>query len=239
MICISFDTDHMDEHRMVEFLSKVYFPGLGTFFCTQSYHCLSTTIHEIAPHPYLGADNDWDQELINKRQEFPKAIGWRSHSCVFSHKLAFWLWKNNYKYVTVHDDFGRCAMQPIKHSWGVWHLPIYYMDNLDFCRQDFFERDEKPFSRSLIDNALEQDGIYVFDFHPIHLLLNTPSSEFYFEKRQQFCEGISIEKLSYTGYGTLNFFKDLCAAMQNVNIKSLTLEQALAFYHQNMEKVLI
>ena len=48
------------------------------------------------------------------------------------------------------------------------------MDNMDFSRHRFCpESEEKPFNRSLIDTACRSDGVYVFDFHPIHLLLNT------------------------------------------------------------------
>ena len=42
---------------------------------------------------------------------------------------------------------------PSRHLWGIWHAPIYYMDNLDFSRQRFWpERHDKPFSPKLIDN---------------------------------------------------------------------------------------
>lgn len=232
MICLSFDTDHMNEQRMIEFLSLVHFPGQGTFFCTKFFNCLTQTEHEIAPHPNLNNGTDWHPELIQKRYEFPLATGWRSHACVFSHGLAEWIGKQGYKYVSVHDDFGRISMKPIKHSWGIWHLPIYYMDNLDFSKKNFWKEADNtnPFEKDLIINSLNEDGLYVFDFHPIHLLLNTPEPSFYFDKRDKFLTGVPIQELCYKGYGTLNFFRDLCFAMQTKGINSISMGAALDAY---------
>ena len=76
MICLSFDTDHMNEARMEEFLDEVTWPGGGTFFCTQAYACLNRDEFELAPHPFLTGNRDWLFELRTKRAEFPKAVGW-------------------------------------------------------------------------------------------------------------------------------------------------------------------
>ena len=48
-------------------------------------------------------------------------------------------------------------------------MPIYYMDNMDFSSGCFWKEGAgKPFSDTMIETALGDDGIYVFDFHPIH-----------------------------------------------------------------------
>ena len=44
MISLSFDTDHMNEARMEEFLAEVTWPGGGTFFCTLSFTAVSIEI---------------------------------------------------------------------------------------------------------------------------------------------------------------------------------------------------
>ena len=213
---------------MVEFLASVKFPGRVTFFCTKVYECVAASGHETAPHPYLGKDSDWERELAGMRAAFQHATGWRAHSCVFSHILAEWLGKNGYRYVSTHDQFGCRAIQPHRHCWGVWHLPIYYMDNLDFSRPSFWSDDaEPPFSASLIERALSDDGVYVFDFHPIHLLLNTPEPRHYMDVRDRFKNGEPIETLRYGGYGTGSFFRDLCDAMAAKDEESITMAEAL------------
>lgn len=233
MICLTFDTDHMDEARIAEFLGEVEIPGTGTFFCTHRYDSLDQTHHEICPHPTLDAGKDWQVELNRMRQMFPSAQGWRSHSCVFSHLLAEWLANNGYRYVSTNDQFLQKGIHPVRHPWGVWHFPIYYMDNMDFSSSCFWkEGADGPFLDKVIKNALIDDGIYVFDFHPIHLLLNTPSRDYYFSVRDRFKAGEDVSEIAYKGVGTTNFFGRLCDAMQRQGKESLSLAQAFDAYSE-------
>jgi hypothetical protein len=230
VISLSFDTDRMDEARMREFLEDSPIPGLGTFFCTQPYDSLSATDHELAPHAYLGAGGEWDVELNEKRRQFPEATGWRSHSCVFSHILAERIARMGYRYVSVHDEPGVAAPQPVRHAWGLWHLPIYYMDNLDFSAQRFWNDDPAPFDPNLVGRSLNDDGLYVWAFHPIHIMLNSPNAEEYFARREAFSRGEPISAIRYDGYGTADFFRDLCEAMTDAGVASLPMRAALASY---------
>lgn len=231
MICLTFDTDHMDEARMAEFLDRVEIPGAGTFFCTERYACLEATHHEIGPHPTLEGGMDWQAALEGMRAFFPEAQGWRSHSCVFSHLLAEWLAGNGYRYVSTNDQFGHKGIQPVRHPWGVWHFPIFYMDNLDFSSACFWKEEaDEPFSDTMIETALGDDGVYVFDFHPVHLLLNTPGRDHYFAMRDRFKAGEDLGKLAHKGVGTTSFYERLCAAMRRRRQKSLSLGQALEAY---------
>jgi hypothetical protein len=228
MICISFDTDHMNEARMAEFLRDIAIPGAGTFFCTQRYDCLEGSRHELCPHPFLPSGGDWESELDRMRKLFPGAKGWRAHSCVFSHLLAEWLAANGYRYASTNDQFGQSGIQPVRHPWGVWHLPIFYMDNMDFSSGHFWkDQVEGQFSDRLIEIALGDDGVYVFDFHPVHLLLNTPNRDRYFAMRDRFKAGERIEALAYDGFGTRNFYVKLCEQMTRRGTESFSLSGAL------------
>lgn len=228
MICITFDTDHMDEARMGEFLDTVDIPGAGTFFCTQGYDCLASSRHELAPHPTLAEGGQWRPELERMRRLFPQAQGWRAHSCVFSHLLAEWLSANGYRYASTNDQFGQRGIQPVRHPWGVWHLPIFYMDNMDFSSSHFWSgQADGPFSEKFIEIAMHDDGVYVFDFHPVHLLLNTPNRDRYFAMRDRFKGGESLKSVAYDGFGTRSFYDALCAAMRKRGVKSLGAAAAL------------
>lgn len=231
MISLTFDTDHMNEGRMADFLSDVEIPGAGTVYCTQSYDCLLNQRHELAPHPFLNKGLDWLKELKTKRAQFPKAVGWRAHSCVFSHTLAEWLAFNGYVYASTHDSFGQTNLRPTAHLWGIWHVPIYYMDNLDFSRGRFWpEFREKPFSRSLIDQAIASDSLSVFDFHPIHLMLNTPNPDWYADVRGRFISGEPVSKLRFNGYGTRSFYDELVDAMGKSGVRSVSSIDALRHF---------
>jgi hypothetical protein len=227
MICLSFDTDHLDESRMREFAASVPVPGAGTFFCTRRYEALGVP-HELCPHPYLPEGGDWDGELAAKRVEFPDALGWRAHSCVYSHLLAQRIAADGYLYASAYDQLGRAGIEPVREAWGVWHLPIFYMDNLDFSLGRFWPAaGHRPFDPALIRAALSDEGLYVFDFHPVHLLLNSTSAEAYFERRDAFVAGAPLSRLRCPGYGTRSFYDDLCAAMAEADVESRTMVDAL------------
>jgi hypothetical protein len=232
MICLSFDTDHLNERRLMDFLETHPFPGRATIFCHQPFDCLSDLEHELAPHPCLAEGADWLSELAEKRQMLPAATGWRSHSCVFSHILARWLGENGYQYVSVDERFGEAGIWPTRHPLGaIWQLPVYYMDTFDISRQRFWTgSDVRPFDPALIDKALRADGIHVFDFHPIHVMLNTPDPEFYFAARERYRAGEPIESLRYNGYGVGVFLQALCEQMRAENAESVPLAEALAVH---------
>ncbi len=221
----------MDEQRMVEFLEQMHLPGEGTFFCTQYYEALSRSRHEQAPHPYLEDNTDWGSELNRMRRLFPKAAGWRAHSCVYSHFIAKWLGENCYRYASTSDQLGRCGITPCREGYGTWQMPIYYMDNLDFSDRRFWGSNGlEPFSPIIIERALTMPGMYVFDFHPIHLMLNSPNFEFYAAARDGFKSGASLATLSFKGYGARNFYNHLVDAMEARDVRSVSMDEGLAMY---------
>lgn len=228
MICFSFDTDRMDEVHMRDFLAATPIPGRATFFCTRPYECLSSSKHELAPHTYLGVEADWAQQFAEKRREFPDAVGWRSHSCVFSHILAEQVAAVGFRYVSIHDQPGDPKIEPVKHAWGLWHLPIYYMDNLDFSQSRFWGEDAPPpFRHELIETAVNGDALFVFAFHPIHLVLNSPNAQEYFSRREALANGAAVEEIRYDGRGTSTFYLELVQAMDAAGMESVALVDAL------------
>lgn len=215
---------------MARFLERVDIPGTGTFFCTQTYECLSSSTHELAPHVTLREGADWDEALREMRGLFPDAVGWRSHSCVFSHLLAEQLWRLGYRYVSVHDELDHPRPEPRRHAWGLWQLPIYYMDNLDFSAPRFWSGGHETFRRATIEQAVSGDGLYVFDFHPVHLTLNSPSVDEYFARRPLLAEGRPVDEIAYAGRGARTFYDELCSAMHDSRNESVAMRDALARY---------
>jgi hypothetical protein len=231
MICLTFDTDHMSETQMRLWQEQCSFDGKGTFFCTEEFHFLADAGHEIAPHPFLPSSSDWEQKLTSWRKAFPQARCWRAHSLVFSQYLGVQLGKLGYDIVSTVDVFGRTDISPFFIPWGVWQMPIYYMDNNDFNRLDFGTLGEyEIFDPKFISQALNSDQVFVFDFHPIHYMLNTPNYAFYVANQKAFKDGESSEKLRYQGYGTRNFFDDLVRAMRLSKEISLSLPDALTLW---------
>ncbi len=215
VIALTFDTDHMTEAAMEIFLRTFDWPGRAVMFCTQRYAGLSEADHELAPHPYLPEGGGWDRELKSKREMFPNAVGWRSHSCVYSQMLAVRLVREGFLYASTDEAWGATGLMPLYSSWGMLQMPIYYMDTFDISRRIFWPgRDHRAFDAEMLDRALSSDGLFVFDFHPVHLMLNTPDVDYYMSRRQAFIEGTSHRELVHRGRGVATFFNELCSAMR-------------------------
>jgi hypothetical protein len=229
MICLTFDTDHLNETRLDEFLACYEVPDRCTFFCTEPFSSLKAPHYELAPHPFLPEGVDWTEELVAKRKMLPAAVGWRSHSCVFSHLIARWLGENGYRYASIEERFGQSGLCPTRHPMGtIWQIPIYYMDTFDISRQMFWSGDDvSPFDGGLVDRALTTEGTYLFDFHPVHIMLNTPHPEFYFAARDRYRAGVAARKLRFEGRGVGSFFAELTQKMRQMGAQSTAMIDVL------------
>lgn len=226
MICLTFDTDYMSEERMAEFLATFDIPGAATFFCVERHEILEETAHEVGPHPFLYSEADREQELARARAEFPQAAGCRTHACLYSHMISLSLGRLGFRYASTQVASGQPL--PIREPWGVWQLPIYYMDNADFsARRWWGDAAGNPFSDTLIEAALTGEGLYVFAFHPVHLLLNTPTPEHYLARRDAFVAGERAESLRFEGLGAAVFFERLRDALLEQRSESVALGEAL------------
>lgn len=235
MICITFDSDWMTEISMSRFLAEFNIPGKATFFLHQRFNCLAKTDNEIAPHPFITDLSDWRQNLGNLRDSIGSpATGIRPHSCVFSHEIGLGLKELGYKYVSQANNIYQDGLAPFRHPWGLWEMPIFYMDNMDFwMRKNWPSLDHTSFSRELIDRAISGDDLYVFDFHPLHIALNTRTSDDYQAVKEQIIkDGKSPFDLAFSGRGARTFFIELCNAMaQNENYSNSCID-ALNFFNK-------
>lgn len=231
MICVTFDTDHMTEQGLERFLAEYPFPGTATFFAHRRFAALEASGHEICPHPFIEDLRDWRSSLKSITREFPHAPkGVRPHCCVFSHMIGIGLKDEGYLYVSQAQNLFTDGLAPFRHPWGVWELPIYYMDNMDFwMSKNWPELRHRPFDHRVIDRALGSDALFVFDFHPLHIALNSGSHEFYSSVKARIIEGgESPFDLRAPGRGTADFFAELCVAMRRANVQSVSCAEAVA-----------
>ena len=233
MICLTFDTDYMRNEDLERFLEEWPLPGRGTFFAHQYFPCLESTDHEICPHPWFESFADWEKEVKRATELFshrPKGI--RNHAGVFSHAIAVGLKKMGLEYSSNTDNLFYNNLRPYRHPWGIWELPIYYMDNMDFCIPlNWKDIDHTPFNPNVINAAIYGDGLYVFDFHPLHVALNTSDHATYLAAREKMIEdGYSPFDLRSDGRGVAVFFEEVCSAIISSDQQSYTCTEALQYF---------
>jgi hypothetical protein len=230
VICLTFDTDWMTDANLARFLDEFPLPGRGTFFCHDAFPCLQGRGHELAPHPFIDDLTNWQAPLAALTARVaPGARGVRAHSCVFSHAVAVGLRSMQFEYVSQANELYRDGGRPFRHPWGVWELPIYYMDNMDFwVEPNWPELHHQPFDQQWISKAVHGPDVYVLDFHPIHIALNTRTPQDYQQVKSRIIDdGVSPFDLSYSGRGARVYFEELCAEMRRAGVESMGCGDAL------------
>jgi hypothetical protein len=215
MIAITFDTDHMTPDGLRHFLDEVLPPDVkATFFCYRPFACLTGTRHEIAVHPYLAGSPDWmatTRELVAavEDENGVRVRGLRPHSLMSSQNYVVQLNGAGIEYVSTVCSPPDLETEAFRYPWGPVEIPIRYMDNMDLWARDKTGLTQECFSPAHIKNAVSATGMYCFDFHPIHILLNTSK----FSDYDEWTRSGRPELRSCVGddrYGVRNYFLDLC-----------------------------
>jgi hypothetical protein len=229
MICLTFDTDWMSDAAMARFLREFPVPGRATFFLHDSFPSLMGSAHELCPHPFIEDLRNWKSTVTKAADNVPPSPkGIRPHACVFSHAIAVGLRELGYRYVSQASMLHDPRAAPVRHPWGIWELPIYYMDNMDFWAPGNWPEDRlETFRAEVLRHALDGEGVYVFDFHPLHIALNTRTPADYAAVKDRILKGESPFDLAYPGRGTRTFFLELCAAMRERDLPSMACWDAL------------
>lgn len=223
MICLTFDTDWMSAAALDQLLDQIDLPGRATFFCHTDFPGLARRGHEVCPHPFINDLDNWQPALGELRARVnPSSRGTRTHSCVFSHLVGLGLHQMGFEYISQANNLYQDGLTAFRHPWGVWELPIYYMDNMDFwANSNWPALRHEVFAPRWIERAVQGSALYVFDFHPIHLALNTRTpADYQSVKRRIVEDGVSPFELTFNGRGTRTYFDELCAAMRNAGIAS-------------------
>lgn len=239
MICLTFDTDWMTAPALDRFIAEFPIPGRATFFCHTAFAGLAGSAHEVCPHPFITDLANWRAGLDELRQQVnPKARGTRAHSCVFSHLIGLGLHEMGFEYVSQANSLYQPGLDPFRHPWGVWELPIYYMDNMDFwANVNWPGLAHEPFSSRWIEQAVAGSALYVFDFHPVHLALNTRTPDDYQRVKRRIIEGgVSPFDLACPGRGARQYFTELCAAMVTAGIPSVSCSDAIDAWTQDTRR---
>jgi hypothetical protein len=218
MLCMTYDTDWVPVRVLEELRLAESLPGRATFFCTGNYDQIirQPDRFERAPHPNLNKPGDWG-DILDEFEAFrdDRSKGLRAHCLTHSQRLSPMLHERGYRWVSQTQRCREAGIQPRREPWGVVEFPLYYQDNSDFSVSHYWDNADPPFSRSVIQTALEVPGIYVFLFHPIHLALNTPNLDHHFAVKNQAYASGEVEDLRFTGRGTRDFYDELLEAVRS------------------------
>ncbi len=191
--------------------------------------CLSrNSLWEAEPHPNFCSGSkhgDSLQEVFETINRFPcKRLGFRCHKYYSSNDIEEEFARLGYGYASnICTD-----MQEVKPFWdrcGLLQLPIFFEDGGYLKYHGVPKLDD-------IVGKMRNDGVYVFNFHPIHIALN--SCDFAVSRRLK--DSISsreygklmwakVSKYRNKEYGIADFLDELIAYAHKNNIKLMNLKQ--------------
>lgn len=174
----------------------------ATFFMTNHLD-LDLSSHEIAIHPHFETF-DYESHLRARLNEFPEAIGTRSHALFDTYRLQPIYERLGIRYqsnVVVHRQ---PHLRPYRISRSVVELPIFWMDNIHMMMEG------ESASFDIRDLKLEEPGLKVFCFHPIHVFLNTGSMSTYNSAKEFYSDPTMLLKYRNSSNGGVrSLFSDL------------------------------
>jgi len=204
-VCITLDVDWASDEVLAAALALVDELDVPvTLFCTHPTSVLDgldPSRIEIAWHPnFLGAGDD-EQQVEQMARWFPAATGVRAHALYFHSRLAPAYLRRGIRYLAHDLRFGVSGLAPVRHWSGLVDVPGFWEDDVHAL---YFDGD---FSPDRVD--LEAPGLRVFDFHPIHLALNTDRMARYEAAREDAEAGRPLDAHVNPGLGSRTLLRSV------------------------------
>ena len=165
-------------------------------------------------------------EVVRTIEKFSgEKIGYRCHRYYSSNDVDEYFSSIGYKYSSnICTDL--VEMQPFKKRNGTIEIPIFFEDG------GYLKYHGVPLIDNFINNLNNKNGVYVFNFHPIHLALNSSDFDFVYSFKNSMdskkYNNMKIEEvLQYrnTGYGMADFFNELIKYAKENNIEFINLRE--------------
>ena len=168
---------------------------------------------ETGVHPNFLGNADEDAVLSHLLAAFPGAAGVRSHELYFSSRLLPLFAHKGVRYFSNDLMFLHSDLRPYYDWSGLVRLPLYWEDDVHCL---YFE---DRFDCAALQ--LEQPGLKVLNFHPVHLFLNTREIADYQAAKSVLADPAAARKLRREGPGIRTLFLDLVGRLRAGQMRTL------------------
>ena len=231
MICFTSDIDWAPDAVVKEMLDIFEEYNVKcTLFTTHESDVIKfseSNLFEVAIHPnfnnsLLQGNGRSAEDIIYELMEiYPNAKGVRSHSMTHATPLLNIYKKFHLKYESNLFIPYNYELKPYICWTGITRIPYNWEDDIHFSYGKSFLYD--PFENSKIHI---ENGYFVFDFHPIHVFLNTDNAETY-NKAKTFYHNVN-ELQNYRNrknIGTRDFLISLLTKIKEMKYKTFKLSE--------------
>jgi len=224
-ICITLDIDWVPD-KIIEYVVELLegYQIKATFFATHDsafLKSLDRKKYEIGIHPNFEDRNDYNKVVSDLKRVYPEAIGVRAHGLVQSTRIYKLFIANGLKYdVTTYAPLAE-NLHPWIRLKELVVIPFYLEDDTLFL-------DEANFTLS--DLQIHKKGLKIYNFHPIHIFMNTKSDEHYKKYKQFYHEPDILINYRGKGRGIQTLFIELLQHLQRINSCTCTCKEIYKEY---------
>lgn len=220
-VCITLDVDWVND-KILDYVIELLdtYNIKATFFATHDSALLKqlgSIQFEIGLHPNFNNSNcDFYKPLYELKEIYPDAIGARSHSLFVSSNILM-----NYKNIGLQYESNNFLylhpnLQVTKRFEKFYSIPFFWSDD------KIIELENKE-----ENTYLNISGLKVYNFHPIHIFLNTPTWQYYDNNKHNYHNEKELKKNRFNGFGVGFYFKNLLSKIQKKNIKTFLLKELI------------
>ncbi len=217
--CITIDVDWSPEELIESVINTLNsYKIKATFFAT---HPIDVKEHETALHPNFTSFERYEETIRKLLQIYPDAKGVRGHRLMTDETLLLHYEKLGILYQSSYLMLGLKNIRPFYLEFNIMEIPLFYMDRIHF---DDSWHAKKGFTINSIN--MDFTGLKVFDFHPIHIFLNTNNRDLYERAKKYYHEPKLLESYrnkDKEGIGT--YFNNLLEYISDNKKKNHTLLQ--------------
>jgi hypothetical protein len=225
-ICLTFDVDWAPDAVIDELVDELQAAGVrATLFATHatpSLQTISDDALEIGLHPNFNeCGGNYAEPLRLVRDAYPDATGARSHSLMVSSRILDLYANSGLRYesnvfLPLHPH-----LRPVLRFEGMVSIPFWWTDDVHFTRTPDFALSSLP---------LDQPGLKVFTFHPIHVFMNTSSADQYLRFKPHYSDAAKLRPLRNAGEGTGTLLDQLLTHIAQTGIQTWTMADIAASF---------
>ena len=233
-IVITFDVDWVHED-IIKYIAKLLENTnvKATFFATHDsafLKSLDKARYEMGIHPNFTNSNDWNRVIRDLKDIYPDAIGVRSHGLTQSSIIHGFFIDNGLKYEVNTFIPLRQGLSPYCRPRGNGEnmvcIPFYWEDDGHFLNSSIFD-----ISRLRTDKK----GLKIFNFHPMHVFMNTKSNEHYESYKQFYHQPDVLMDYRWKGKGIGTLFIELLQYLKDNKIPTYTCKEIYGEYMMSGE----
>ena len=177
--------------------------------------------YEIGIHPNFNQGGDHSEIIEKLKAIYPDSIGVRSHSLFQSSQLLQLFIDNGLKYEVNTFIPLMEGIHPFVRVKGIVSIPFYWEDDYHYLLGTPFE---------LCQLKVDKEGLKIYNFHPIHVFMNTNSAEHYNSFKAFYNDLDILKKHRNNGKGIRTLFVGLLRYLTSNNLPTHTCEEICSKY---------